>query len=877
MARTLLATLDAHAIVSATDRTGRIVYANALFCAVSGYTAEELLGQNHRLLKSGVHPPEFFRTLWQTIAAGQVWQGEICNRRKDGSRYWVKATIAPMIGEDGEIAGYVSIRTEITALKQAEAEARRSEQKLRTILDCLGEGVYTLDGHGRLTYINAEGARMLGYSAEELDGCQLHELIHHHRPDGRPLSAAECPIHLAMREGRIYRSDDEVFFRKNGKPLPVKVTGAPLPGEGGMAGSVAVFSDRSAIVEAERRLIQAKEAAEEAARLKADFLAVISHEIRTPLNGVIGMAELLLDTPLSAEQLSQVRTIKESADHLLALIGDILDYSKLDAGAIALDVAPFALRPLVDACAEVVAPRLVDKPVTLAAWVDADVPEQLLGDATRLKQILLNLLGNAVKFTERGKVELAVVLAGDGCGVEISVSDTGIGIDTRTQARLFTPFTQADASTTRRYGGTGLGLAITKKLVEAMGGTIHLQSQVGLGSSFYVRLPLPAVQREPPIMPMAGRSVAVIGADAAQQGLWQRLLAAWRMQVISHSRVADVGSLVAQGIDLGILLDDPTSPMPAQLPAVFAAAGMPFCVALPVPDRARREAWRGLGVMAVFEPPLTKARVLDLMGVGLAAATAPWPQQPGSAPAACGARILLAEDNPVNQRVAVAMLQRLGHAVNVAVDGQEAVALWREGCFDLVLMDCLMPGMDGYAATAEIRRLEAHSRQRTPIVAMTANALEGDRERCLAAGMDDYITKPVTRARLEEVLARWLPVHALPRKEEDMMQCSADWDRAQLMAATGGDEALAREILSLFSQSLPELLARIRTSAEAGDAAALLAAAHELKGAAANVGALRLLQLATAIEAAAKEGEFAMSQLAELPAACAEILSRCRL
>ena len=319
-------TLDQHAIVSITDVTGCITFANERFCEISGYTRLELIGQNHRILKSGVHPPEVFEDMWRTIAQGKTWHGQVCNRNKAGGLYWVHATITPFMNARGKPEEYIAIRTEITAQKDLEKVSRQQEAWLRTILDNLGEGVYTLDEHGKLNYLNAEAERLIGWRLDELAGKGLHDIIHHHRTDGRPLPAAECPIHLAMRDRRVYRSGDEVFFHRDGTPLPVKITGAPLALEGEWQGSVAVFSDMREQRLLNQHLLEARNAAEGAMRLKADFLSTMSHEIRTPLNGVIGMTDLLLDTPLDNEQTEFARIIKTSADALLALINDILDF-----------------------------------------------------------------------------------------------------------------------------------------------------------------------------------------------------------------------------------------------------------------------------------------------------------------------------------------------------------------------------------------------------------------------------------------------------------------------------------------------------------------------------------------------------------------------
>ncbi|NWG31077.1 MAG: PAS domain S-box protein [Rhodocyclaceae bacterium] len=852
----VFATLDAHAIVSATDVAGAITYVNDHFCAISGYEREELIGRNHRLLKSGIHPDDYYRGMWRTIANGGVWQGEVCNRKKNGELYWVQATIAPILSpQTGKPVGYLSIRTEITRQKNAELAARRMESYLRAILDCLGEGVYTLDRAGQMVFMNAEGARMLGFAVEELVGKPLHDLIHHHRPDGRPLPAAECPIHLAMQEGRIYRSSEEVFFRKDGSPLPVKVTGAPLPEGGAWGGSVAVFSDRSAAAEMQRRLQEAKEAAETAARLKSEFLAVMSHEIRTPLNGVIGMADLLLDTALDAEQVGYAKTIKLSADHLLALIDEILDYSKLEAGAMTFERMPIDLRALLDGCLELIAPRLAGKPVMAYDYVAPDVPAGIECDPSRLRQILVNLLGNAAKFTERGEIALSVARRQEN-GRELiafTVRDTGIGIPPEALARLFQPFVQADASTTRRFGGTGLGLAISRRLAQMMGGDIEVASRPGEGSAFTLLLPLIAAEIE--IVPearLAGRRLALVGGDSVRRGFWRELLASWRIRSETPDALDD---FFAQGGDGVLALDEPAAE--AALGAAKRAA-RPVFIVLAGDGQNRCSDWRAHGVRPIVSP-ITQSKVHDAL-IEAFAGPAMMPATNGEVRHFADHRILLAEDNAVNQRVAAMMLQKLGCRVTIANNGREAVELWRAGRFDLILMDCQMPEMDGFAATAEIRRLEGDAGHAV-IVAMTANALEGDREKCLAVGMDDYLSKPVTRPRLEAILARWLPARGTEADDEEM------FDRSRLAAATGGDEELAEEILSIFDDGLPALVDRIGQAARRGDAPGLAAAAHELKGSAGNVGAVRLARLAAEIEAAARRGETKTDALERLPAA----------
>ncbi|TSE35067.1 PAS domain S-box protein [Tepidimonas charontis] len=855
------------------DAEQRIVDVNPAFTRITGYARDEAVGRTPRLLSSGVHDEAFFDAMWSAIRHEGHWQGEIWNRRKDGTVYPELLTIVAVPDQAGVVRSYVGIFQDIGEQKEREAELerlrdslQRSNDYLQSIVDHLGEGIYTLDGEGRCTFFNAAAERLLGWRAEEVLGRKLHDIIHHHRADGAPLAESECPIRRAFIERAIYRSEDEVFWHKDGHPVPVRVVAAPLYRGETLIASVAVFDDVSAQKELEQRLRQAKDAAEAAARLKAEFLAVMSHEIRTPLNGVIGMADLLADTPLSGEQQDYVRTIKHSADHLLALINDILDYSKLEADAVELDWRPVDLGALLDDCVDVVAPRLENRPVVLASRLDPGLPRTLRLDPTRVRQIVLNLLGNAVKFTEQGSIEL-VAQATDG-RLRLMVRDTGPGIAADLLPRLFKPFTQAEAATTRKYGGTGLGLAICKRLAELMGGSIRVESEVGRGSAFIVELPLQPLETSPARDSLAGLRLAVAGAEGTLLAAWQRLLQAWQIDVRYCADAEALGLALQQGVE-GVLLVEPGGPEGAALAEQVLVHPRPLLVALPAAgERSARASWLQRGAVAVFVPPLAQSRIHDrLADIFLGGpSTQPAPEA-GAHDSLQGLTVLLAEDNTVNQRVAQAMLGKLGYRVVLANDGREAVTQWCQHPVDVILMDCQMPEVDGFAATAEIRRLEAQlGRARVPIVAMTANALEGDREACLAAGMDDYLSKPVTRERLEAVLQRVRPVHPHTMGECDMDDVI---DAAALAAATGDDAALARDILQLFDAGLDELLARVRQSASALDTAALFGAAHELKGAAASVGARALAGLAEAIENAARAGRIEAAAVAALEGAAA--------
>ena len=870
-------TLDQHAIVSMTDVTGRITYANDRFCEISGYSRQELLGKNHRILKSGVHPPEVYEGMWRTIANGSTWNGDVCNRNKAGGFYWVHATITPFMNERGKPEEYVAIRTEITVQKELEKASQRQEAWLRTILDNLGEGVYTLDARGKVAYINAEAERLIGWRMEELVGKGLHDIIHHHRPDGSVLPATECPIHLAMRDHRVYRSSEEVFFHRDGSSLPVKITGAPLSLDGEWQGSVAVFSDMREERQLQRHLRDAKNAAEDATRLKGDFLSTMSHEIRTPLNGVIGMTDLLLDTPLDNEQTEFARTIKVSADSLMAIINDILDFSKIEAGRLVLERTNFSLRQVVEGSLDVLTARSQEKQLILASFIAPELPDHLIGDPTRIRQILLNFLSNAIKFTERGEVVASATRDEGGAAdpqrvmVRLAVRDCGIGLSETARAGLFQPFSQADSSTTRKYGGTGLGLSICKRLADAMDGGIGVDSTPGLGSTFWVNIPLEMAEekRGPAVadLMLLGKRVVVAGGDAGSQAIWRSYFKAWEVECEAVAGLNELRRLLGELQDRGqapdaLLLAQPL-PDAALIDTVAslkALARIPIVCCLTRPDREQKATLAAQGV-GVLQLPFRQSTLQSALTMALGAAPATPGRRTSDAIERAGAapqaerkhHLLLAEDNPVNQRVAVHMLNKLGHAVEVVDNGALAVAAVAGGHYALVLMDCQMPQMDGFAATAAIRSAEAKSRH-LPIIAMTANAMQGDRERCLAAGMDDYLAKPIDINLLAEMLAQWLPSDAAgpaPARASPaagLTEAGPDAiDMQRLTDLFGADDAVIDELLTVFQQSLVPLRERLRREV-LGRGSALKAITHELRGAAANVGASPMSELAGRLE-----------------------------
>ena len=798
----------------------------------------------------------------------------------DGNVTWSLTTKLPLIDLQGNPVGTFGISRCITDQKKVEAELGRERDRLKTIIDNVPDLIFLKDRHGR--FINGNQALVDALKVESLD-----DIIGKTDFDFWPPELASNYVaddQLAMREGRPLNNQEEETRDADGNEMWLLTSKVPLFDDAGeVTGLVGIARDITKSIEAKRQLSAAKDAADSANQAKSDFLANMSHEIRTPMNAIIGMTDLLLDTDMQQQQLDYLKMIQGSGESLLSVINDILDFSKIEAGKLELDPVDFDLRSSIGGTMKSLATRAHDKQLELAFRVQNEVPEALFGDVGRLRQVIVNLVGNAIKFTQEGEVLVDIGVSqktDQQITLMIRVCDTGIGMSEEACEKVFEEFQQADTSTTRRYGGTGLGLTISSRLVEMMDGKIGVRSTPGQGSEFYftvnVSIGNEAELKRMPVI-VGGTHVLVVDDNETNRLILKEMLHGWGMVPVTCSGAEAALMVLREQAEretpFQLILSDVQMPdtdgfmMAEQIRnAEKEIRDIPIIMltsATRVGDVKDRER---LKIASSIMKPVTQSElfnnIINVMGLtnNNAISNFETTKKTPAVPTLRKLNVLLAEDNKVNQTLAVSMLEKQGHHVDVADNGKEAVMMVANGTYDLVLMDVQMPVMDGLDATRAIREREETQGEgdHQLIVAMTAHAMKGDRELCLDSGMDEYLSKPIrikdftaklksliepeedsaSNKKLQSAAATGTataiksaqPEETLLELETSVPQTDGhvDWELAS--KATGNDAGLLRELISIFLNELPDLLNRLEEAVGAGDGDEVKKVAHKVKG-----------------------------------------------
>lgn len=884
------------------DLDGRFTFTSQSFCELLGKSSKEILGKTD----FDFYPTELAKKYREddvrVASTGELFE-DIERYEKHEQTRFVQVMKSPVRNASGNIIGVQAVFWDVTHRKQAEAELEQERYLLRALLDNLPHNIYFKDSASRFIRVNRAMADYFGLkNPDEAIG---HTDFDYFREEHARQARADEERVMETGEPLVDREEMETW--PDGTDTWVSTTKLPLYDQDGrIIGTFGISRDITEKKLAAQALQQAKDAAESANRAKSDFLANMSHEIRTPLNAIIGMTELVLDSTLSDSQREYLRMVIESGDALLSLINDILDFSKIEAGKLDFDHTLFDLQESLGDTMKSLAYRAHTKGLELACRIHPDVPSVLVGDVGRVRQIVINLVGNAIKFTDKGEVVLEVQYTDKSQGMaqlRFAVTDTGIGIPDDKLDSVFHAFEQADSSTTRRFGGTGLGLAISSRLVEHMGGEIWVESELGRGSTFqftaWFDLPTPDEVR--PLTPLpvvvTGTRVLVVDDNETNRCILQEMLTNWGMVPTATADVPSALGILREAFLAGEMF-----------PLVLTDANMPDQDGFTLAERVKQDSelsstvimmltsgdrpgdisrCNELSVAAYLLKPIKQSELFDaiVMALGVTAAEDEYHADKRKPQEIPPLRVLLAEDSLVNQKLAVGLLERHGHTVVVANHGREVLGAIESGQFDLILMDVQMPEMDGLEATEIIRARERDTEIHVPIVAMTAHAMQGDRQRCLDAGMDEYIAKPIRAHQLFQTMASVLglsaeplPIPDLPSGTDTRLPADKRWDLNVALESVKGDLDLLRIVMETYLEESPQLVTAMRQAIEQADGSRLNMAAHSLKGSLRFFGAEQGFQLAYQLELMGREKEIdkATATLGELEAFLAQLTPRLR-
>jgi len=853
-----------------TGAEGQVLYRNEKWLAMTGLTAEESLRNSWKKI---LHPDdsEWVLARWnEACSCGEEFRESYRYSNLKGETVCVDTVARPVLGKGDRSGGYVGVVQDVTERVNRDAELRRSEERFRTLSAVAPVGIVLMDEKGKFTYVNEQYLRMTGLTEEEALANAWRKVIHPDDFERLERTRNESIAHKLdyTMSYRYMRRDGSVVWAQS-------IARGFQQKDGGRQGYVVVIQDVTERHLAEQRLRNAKDAAEAANRAKSDFLANMSHEIRTPMNGILGMTELALDAELRPEQREYLGMVRSSAEALLGIINDILDFSKIEAGKMELEETTFSLEDCIEEAFGPLGIRALKKGLDLTWTTEGRIPGALKGDPTRLRQVLINLVGNAIKFTKQGEVSVRASRApseGSRAVIQFVVSDTGIGIAPEKHQQIFDAFSQVDSSTTREFGGTGLGLSISARLVHLMGGRIELQSIPGRGSKFSFTVNFDVANEEPRSYHQAAdlkdKAVLVVDDNETNRRLLEKLLLAWGMKpVLTTDGITGVDEYqksVSRDETYPLVLLDVNMPrmdgyeVAAKLREIAPAERTAIVVlssSFSVPSHSSPQQ---LQIGRKLSKPIRRAELHEAIVSVLSSGS----ERAGPAPqdvqaAAKSLRLLLVEDNTINQKLAIRLLGKMGHQVQLAVNGREALDMTLSTQFDLILMDLQMPVMGGLEATQKIRQREANSGGRTPIVAMTAHAMKGDQEKCFEAGMDGYVSKPIRIELLNHEILRLTmkgpgeqPMNAT--QIESNSNGNAAVDLPELLSRVENDWDLLRELAEIFREEFPRYTEALRLAIHDGNLEQAREAAHALKGMLANLAAVRPAAAAGELEQLAK-------------------------